>query len=173
MGDVSQVDELASGWRLKFGIALFGVSIGLPVLVIPTLAAMGLSAGTIATVSGALIVGSEVLGVVAVAVMGKAGYAFINNRVFGFLKQYGAPAEVGRTRHSIGLVMFAMPLFFGWFAPYVVDWVPGYRGNELTYAIFGDVLLLVSLFVLGGDFWDKLRGLFVHGAKVVFPKPSG
>jgi len=33
--------------------------------------------------------------------------------------------------------------------------------------------LLVSLFVLGGDFWDKLRALFFHGAKAVFPKTSG
>jgi hypothetical protein len=33
--------------------------------------------------------------------------------------------------------------------------------------------LLVSLPVLGGDFWDKLRTLFIHGAKVVFPKTTG
>jgi len=173
MAETLQSDETATGWRLKFGIVLFGLSIGLPVFVIPTLAAMGLSAGTVATVSGALIVGSEILGIVAVAVMGKPGYAFIKNRVFGFIKQYGPPADVGRARYNIGLVMFAMPLIFGWLAPYVADWVPGYRGNELTYAIFGDVLLLVSLFVLGGDFWDKLRGMFVHGAKTVFPKSSG
>jgi hypothetical protein len=33
----------------------------------------------------------------------------------------------------------------------------------------GDLLLISSLFVLGGDFWDKLRALFVHGAKVQIP----
>ena len=51
--------------------------------------------------------------------------------------------------------------------------VPGYPGNEITYAIVGDLLLLVSLFVLGGDFWDKLRALFIGGAKAVFPKTTG
>ena len=30
-------------------------------------------------------------------------------------------------------------------------------------------MLIVSVFVLGGDFWDKLRALFVHGARAVFP----
>jgi hypothetical protein len=30
-------------------------------------------------------------------------------------------------------------------------------------------VLLISLFVLGGDFWDKLRALFVHSARAVFP----
>jgi len=43
----------------------------------------------------------------------------------------------------------------------------------LTYAIAGDVLLLVSLVVLGGDFWDKLRSLFIHSARAVIPeKPA-
>jgi hypothetical protein len=29
---------------------------------------------------------------------------------------------------------------------------------------------LLSLFVLGGDFWDKLRALFIHGAKATLPQ---
>ena len=29
-------------------------------------------------------------------------------------------------------------------------------------------LLLASLFVLGGDFWDKVRSLFIHDAEVRF-----
>ena len=36
----------------------------------------------------------------------------------------------------------------------------------------GDLLLLTSLFVLGGDFWDKLRALFFHQAKAVFPQTT-
>jgi hypothetical protein len=98
--------------------------------------------------------------------MGKSGYAYIKHRFFGFLKQYGPPAEVSRTRYTIGLVMFAVPIVLGWLAPYAADLIPGYLGNELTYAIVGDLLLLVSLFVLGGNFWDKIRALFVYSDKV-------
>jgi hypothetical protein len=169
----SQASVPAAGWRLKLGVILFGLSIVLPVLGVPLVAALGLSTGAVATVSGALLAGSEVLGIVAVAVMGKSGYAYIKNRLFGFLKQYGPPAEVGRTRYTIGLVMFAVPIAFGWLAPYAADWIPGYLGNEFTYAIVGDLLLLASLFVLGGDFWDKVRALFIHGAKAVLPKATG
>lgn len=172
MSDVSQPDAPAAGWRLKLGIGLFALSILLPVIGVPLVALIDLSAGKVATISGALLAGAEVLGIVAVAVMGKSGYAYIKNRVFGFLKQHGPPAEVGRTRYTIGLVMFAVPIAFGWLAPYAANLVPGYPGNEFTYAIVGDVLLLASLFVLGGDFWDKLRALFVHGAKAVFPQES-
>jgi hypothetical protein len=115
-------------------------------------------------------VGAEVLGIAAVAVMGKPGYAYIKNRIFGFLKQYGPPSEVSRSRYTIGLVMLAVPFIFGWFPPYAADLVPGYQGNEFTYAIVGDLILLASLFVLGGDFWDKLRSLFIHDASARFPK---
>ena len=173
MAEVSQANVPAAGWRLKLGVALLGLSIALPVLGVPLVAVIGLSATTVATVSGALLVGAEVLGIVAVAVMGKSGYAYIKNRVFGFLKQYGPPAEVGHTRYTIGLVMFGVPIVFGWLSPYAADLIPGYPGNELTYAIVGDLLLLVSLFVLGGDFWDKLRALFFQGAKAVFPETNG
>ena len=172
MAELSQANLPAGGWRIKLGIALFGLSIALPVLGIPLVAAIGLSAATVATVSGAMLVGAEVLGIVAVAVMGKPGYAYIKNRVFSFLKQYGPPAEVTRTRYTIGLVMFAVPVVLGWLAPYATNLIPGYPGNEITYAIIGDIVLLVSLFVLGGDFWDKLRALFVHGSRAMMPESA-
>ena len=173
MAEVSQDNVPAVGWRLKLGVVLFGLSIVLPVVGVPLIVVMGLPAASVATVSGVMIAGAEVLGIAAVAVMGKSGFAYIKNRIFGFLKQYGPPAEVSRIRYTIGLVMFAVPVFFGWIAPYATDLIPGYFGNEVTYGIIGDLLLLVSLFVLGGDFWDKLRALFSHGAKAVFPKTSG
>jgi hypothetical protein len=31
-----------------------------------------------------------------------------------------------------------------------------------------DIVFIVSLFVLGGDFWDKLKALFSFSAKVSF-----
>lgn len=171
MTDISQTNVSAAGWRLKLGVALFGCSIMLPVLGVPLVAIMGLPTATVATISGALLVAAEALGIIAVAVMGKSGYAYIKNRVFGFLKQYGPPAEVGRTRYTIGLIMFVAPLIlFGWLAPYTADLFPGYRGNEFIYGIAGDLILLASLFVLGGDFWDKLRSLFIHDASARFPE---
>jgi hypothetical protein len=42
--------------------------------------------------------------------------------------------------------------------------------NRLPISIAGDVMLLTSLFMLGGDFWDKLQALFIHQAKVHIPK---
>ena len=62
----------------------------------------------------------------------------------------------------------SIPILFGWISIYAADYIPGFSQNPLPYAIGGDLLLLVSLFVLGGNFWDKIRGLFVYDAEVHF-----
>ena len=165
-------EKPASGWRLKLGAALFGLSILSPVVGVPLVTSLGLSTTMTASVSGALLVGAEVLGVCAIAVMGKSGYAYIKNRVFGFLKQHGPPQKVSRGRYNIGLVIFCVPLLFGWLSPYISKWVPGLLSNPLPYAVGGDILILVSLLVLGGDFWDKIRSLFIHDTEVHFFQKS-
>ena len=151
-----------TGWRIKLGIALFSISIFLPLIGIPIVTTMDLSSTVLATISGVMLVTAEMLGLAAVAVMGKSGFEYIKNRVFILFNRYAPPVVVGRTRYTIGLVMFTLPIVFGWLTPYVADLIPGYSGKELIYAIAGDLLLLASLFVLGGAFWDKLRALFTH-----------
>jgi hypothetical protein len=71
-----------AGWRFKIGVALFVLSIALPLVGVTLVATLGLSAQMTASVSGVLLVGAEVLGITAVAVMGKSGYAYIKNLVY-------------------------------------------------------------------------------------------
>ena len=161
-----------SGMRLKFGMALFGLSIVLPLMGVPALAALGLSVRMTASFTGGLLVAAEILGVVSIAVMGKQGYATIKNWFLGVLKRYGPPQRVSRLRYKIGLVMFCVPILFAWVSGCAGQWIPYFVDNPLMYAVGGDILLLTSLFVLGGDFWDKVRSLFVHDAEVHFPVVS-
>jgi hypothetical protein len=157
------------GWRLRLGILIFILSIVLPLAGLPLLTSLDLSKAITASISGVLLVGAEVLGITAVAVMGKPGYLMIKNHVIGFLKQYGPPQEVGPVRYRIGLAMFLLPILFGWVSIYLADYIPGFVDHPIVYAITGDALLLASLFVLGGDFWDKIRALFIHSDKVCTP----
>jgi len=62
--------------------------------------------------------------------------------------------------------MFFMPLLFGWISPYLIPLVTDEGKLSLSYAILGDILFLASLFVLGGDFWDKIRALFDQKANI-------
>ena len=105
--------------------------------------------------------------VLAVAVLGKAGFNYLKQVLFRFLGKHFAPPEtVSLVRYRIGLILFSIPLLFGWVVPYLAGHFPIFDEHRLLFAIIGDVLLFISLFVLGGEFWDKLRSLFIHSAKV-------
>lgn len=158
------------GWRFRTGVSLFVLGFLSP-LCIPLVTASNLSTAWKATLSGLFMLGiPELLWLVAAAIMGKAGFAYIKGKVYGFLKRYALPKEVSRTRYRIGLVMFVIPLLFGWLAPYEPHLVPGYEQHRFAVNLGGDVLLLASLFVLGGDFWDKVRALFSYRATAQFPQ---
>lgn len=155
-------------WRLKLGLAMLALSIILPIVGLSLVSSMNLSTTMTTTVSGGLLVGAELLGVAAIAVMGKDGYLFIKERLFGFLKQYGPADKVGKTRYRIGLLMFFIPLLFGWVSPYLIPLITDQGELSLAYAVLGDILFLASLFVLGGDFWDKVRALFDQNANICY-----
>ena len=158
-----------AGWRLRLGLVVLITGFLSPLL-IPLITASGLSTHWKTVISGALAVGiPEVFSIVAIAIMGKSGFNYIKERFFIFIKKYGPPEVVSRTRYRIGLVMFGLPLLFGWIGPYISSLIPGYEANRLALNIVGDLLLVSSLFVLGGEFWDKVRGLFIHDVRVQLP----
>lgn len=157
------------GWRVKAGFVVFVASLAWPVL-LPILPLLGASGATVAAFAAIMAVAAEIMLLAGAALAGKEGFALIKSRVFGFLKTLGPPKGVSRARYSMGLVLFTLPLLFGWASPYFGHHIPGFDEHPLTFATAGDVVLLISLFVLGGDFWDKLRALFVHGARAVFPE---
>ena len=161
-------EQPQAGWRVKLGFAIFVASIGWPVL-IPILLLLRVPTTATAAFSGVMVVTAEFMLIAGAAIAGKEGFAYIKGKVFGFLKSYGPPSEVSRLRYTVGLVMFATPLAFGWAAPYFGHHLPGFESNQWIYAVGFDILLLISLFVLGGAFWDKLRSLFRHDAHVVIP----
>jgi hypothetical protein len=153
--------------RLYAGGAIFFAGFLSPLLV-PLVTASSLPVGWKTAISGLLLVGiPELAMLVAAAVMGKDGFNYLKHLLFGFLgKHFAPPEKVSPIRYRIGLVLFSIPLLFGWLVPYISGYSPVFDERRLLFAIIGDLFLLSSLFVLGGEFWDKLRALFIHKAKV-------
>jgi len=155
--------------RLYLGGTIFVVGLLCPLLV-PLVAATELSTAWKATLSGLLLLGiPEVFMLIAAAVMGKAGFAYVKGLFFGFLRRHVVPETVSPTRYGIGLVVFFLPIFWGWLAPYFSEFVSTQEYN-LTIAVAGDLLLLAGLLLLGGEFWEKLRSLFLYRAVVRLPE---
>ena len=155
-----------AGWRFRAGLIVLIVGWLRPLL-IPLVAGSSLPTEWKTIISGLLAVGiPEVFTLAAVAIMGRQGYDLIKDRIFRFLKKHGPPDRVSLTRYRLGLIMFLIPVLFGWLGPYGAHLIPGYGVHRFAVSLIGDLMLLASLFVLGGDFWDKLRALFVHRARV-------
>ncbi len=164
----SEIEQTRAGWRFRLGLIILVVG-WLSPLSIPLITATDLSTRWKTILSGALAVGiPEVFTIAAIAIMGKSGYNLIKERIFRFLKKHGPPDRVSLTRYRIGLVMFVLPIVFGWLGPYGAHQIPGYEAHRLVVSLVGDLMFVASLFVLGGDFWDKIRALFSYRAKATF-----
>lgn len=166
--DVVQ-DTPPPGRELLLGGGVFIVG-QLSPLFIPLVASSDLNSGLKTVLSGLLLLGIPELAIfAAVAILGKPGFNWLIGRLFAIFKRAAPADSVGRGRYRLGLSLFCVPLLIGWLAPYVGNLASGYADYRIPIAIFGDGLLLLGLFLLGGDFWDKLRALFVHKARAHFP----
>ncbi len=158
-------EQPRAGLRFRLGLTILIVG-WLSPLLIPVVTRTSLATEWKTIISGLLAVGiPEVFTVAAIAIMGKSGYSLITERIFGFLKKHGPPDRVSLARYRIGLVMFVLPIVFGWLGPYGAHRIPGYESHRFVVSVIGDVMFVASLFVLGGDFWDKIRALFLHSAR--------
>jgi len=164
MNDESATAHQQTGWRLRLGLTVLITGFVSPLL-IPVVTASSLPVGWKTAISGALAIGiPEVFSIIAIAIMGKEGFETIKSRVFRLLKKHGPADRVSKTRYRVGLSMFVLPLAVGWLGPYFFHFFSVLEAYRPSISIAGDVVLVASLFVLGGDFWEKLRALFIHDA---------
>lgn len=134
--------------RLKLGIAIFIIGFLSPLL-IPLVKSLEIPTAWKVLISGALAVGvPEIFAIVAIAIMGKPGFNTMKAYFFKMVKVYGPSDRVSRTRYRIGLVMFVLPILFGWLAPYVPILTPGYDLQGLIVNLIGDVMFIASFLVL-------------------------
>jgi len=108
-----------------------------------------------------------------VLLLGKSGFAYLKSVIYKGVAKAAAPLappkQVSRTRYRIGLVLFTLALLEAFLFPYLERNLPDLIERQRIWDWFTDGVLIASIFVLGGDFWDKLRVLYVHGATAQFP----
>jgi hypothetical protein len=159
---------MSADTRLKLGVALLILGLVMPAGTIPV-AATDWPVAVKTVVSGTLLFGFEIMLIPAVALMGKDNFERIWAGAMRLLKRLKPAGGVSRTRYQIGLYMLVGPTLYAWIASYAPSWLPEDYVLRLWVNMRLDVVTLASLFVLGGDFWDKVRALFVHDARAVFP----
>jgi len=161
-----------SRWRMSVALALWIGGFFLPLL-IPVVATLSVPVATKTALSGLLVFGlPQLLTVVAIALVGKSGFHYLMEQVFGVAKRFGPPVHVSRRRYRIGLVMLFLPIAVWLLEPYLALLFPQQYLPHWMFGAVADTLFLTSFFVLGGEFWDKVKSLFIYEARAVLPAGS-
>jgi hypothetical protein len=159
---------MSADTRLKFGVALLILGLVMPAGTL-LVAVTDWPVAVKTLVSGILLLGFEIMLVPAVALMGKDNFERIWAGAMRLLKALKPAGNVGKTRYTVGLYMLVGPTLYAWIASYAPSWLPEDYVMRVWVNLGLDLVTLASLFVLGGDFWDKVRALFLHDARVVLP----
>lgn len=160
---------MTKNFKYYAGITLFVLSFVVPLCGL-WLATTSLPLMVKAPLVGILTVGApEVLAIMAVALVGKQLFDQLKNKAFAILKTMAPQGSVSRTRYRLGLILFILPFIPSYIMGYAPHLLPDSSPVRLYVNIASDLCFLISLFVLGGDFWDKLRALFLYDAKAEFP----
>ena len=120
---------------------------------------LGLDKATTALVMGALIVGvPEVFMVLAAVLWGKETLAYFLVRAKGMLARLLPPMQVSPNRYRLGLVMFVLSSLPCWVLAYFPHWMDA--PDRVRLLASADFTFVASFYVLGGNFFGKLRALF-------------
>lgn len=132
-------------------------------LLIPLVTASDLPGNWKAILSTGLVAGLPEVGMLlAVAVLGKDGFAQLKELFFSRFRKITEPSSVSAKRYRIGLFMFFMPILLAWLNPYLAHFFPYLASDKLWLLVVTDMVFAASFIVLGASFWEKIRCLFVH-----------
>ncbi len=143
-------------WQLRMGLAVLILSIALPLggVLFSFLGWRGMQSAFIAF----LLVGGlpEILCLLAIAVLGKEHYASTVSAV----RRTRSLPSVSRMRYYSGLIgclLNGVPIWLYAYTP----WLMPEGSNKFIILATADLVFIFSIFLMGGEFWEKFRRLFV------------
>ena len=148
-------------WRILTGLSILTVGFLSP-LATPAIWELPISDALKTVISGALIFGiPEVLMIAGIAVMGKEAWDWIKLKLWSGLN-FVSPQRVSKSRYYFGVILFSLCLIEGAVelnSTYIQSWV---GSNTSIFQWSMNILFALSFFIAGGEFWDKIRAIFIY-----------
>jgi hypothetical protein len=167
----NQRPETKKDWRYHLGLILFVLSLILPLLALVFVPLLGLSPGVSTMLYGlSLAGGPDVILIGAAALMGKENLEYLFSKLGNLFKRLVKWDQVSARRYRVGVWLFWISILTQLLVFYL--FTDSLRaGNQPGWGFYvsvgADILFIISFFVLGAEFWGKLRALFQYEARVI------
>jgi hypothetical protein len=151
------------GWKFYVGLALFVYSFG--TLGIAALVPFLFPSTVAVTLVTCVVVSGEIGFWASAALLGRPFIDALKARIVAFFarEESLAPRPVSRARHVFGLVLFSLS-FVTYYVAMATPFLGLTKSTELAgivvVAIAGELFFVSSLFVLGGEFWGRIKALY-------------
>ena len=153
--------KIHKDWRYYVGMTCLVLSLGLPLFgfAVPFL---DLHAAFAAILIGFLTIGGpEVMILLAVLFLGKETLSYYKQKIYTCLFKRRKYKPVSKFRYYFGLVIFfasPTPLYLNAYGEHLLPADETFRHFILMGS---DLAFVLSFFILGGNFWEKFKSLFI------------
>ncbi len=158
--------KINKNWKYYLGMTLF-IYCWIPYIVSGMLLFYKIPLGDLVGLMTLFIASSEISFAISIVLLGKTFVKVLKTKIIGFFFRHKAdkPAKpVSKLRHYIGVSL----LFLSFLPSLTIETFLffGYPKTDTGHVymfiglISGYTMFVVSLFVLGGDFWDRAMKLF-------------
>jgi len=157
----SEPPALKRDWRFYAGVAALLLAVIMPLcaVLVPLL---GLPTAQSALLVGVLVAGGpEVLCILAVVLLGKETFQYFMHRTKSALRRAVIDTPASKGRYYFGLTI----ILVSWLPAYLYAYFPGTMpaGNARIYLLAGmDLAFVASVLLMGGEFWEKVRRIFIY-----------
>ena len=162
--DAARAPTLKRDWRFYAGMTALVLAVILPLgaFIVPLL---GLPLAQSALLVGVLVAGGpEVLCIAAIALLGKETFQYLAHHAKLAFRRAVIDRPASKARYYVGLAI----VLLSWLPAYIYAYAPAAMpgGNARVYILAAmDLAFVASVFLMGGEFWEKVRRIFIYEGK--------
>ena len=163
--DASRPPTLKRDWRFYLGMTAIVLAVIMPLCAV-LVPITGLATAPSAVLVGIFVAGGpEVLCILAVALLGKETFQYFTHKAKSAFRRALVDRPASKGRYYFGLTIVLVSWLPAYLSAYFPAVLPG--GSARIYILAGmDLAFVASVILMGGEFWEKVRRIFIYEGKI-------
>ena len=149
-------------WKYYLGLSLIVYSV-LPIIIVAIMPFMGMSLAQSGAFAVVFLASGEIAFLCAAALLGKEFVGALKKKIMALFKRTHKPRPVSRNWHRFGITLLAVSTL-PYYAVMIYLLFFSHKEAEINFLawtlVAGETAFIAGLFILGGQFWERLKHLF-------------